>query len=324
MTTKAKRILRKMSFEGVGSSVALVGQSQGGPANGITTLVTKSTQKPEDQKGVSEEEIIQKAADDVSVNMSIMDFLVQYLDLWYDDAEIVAALLGFSKEEVNNSFNESLDSYADYIESKIDNIKLNKSATAQGFLTKHANFKQLLTKAKEHQTKTVNEEGNEPMSVEQTPTHNESIQEMINKAVEEHKAEIEKAYAEKSAKQEAELAILKAAEDRRQESAYSEKAEALKAVVGDSVDTEALAKSLRAVEALPEAEATLTVLKSLQDAQKQNGVLVEKGLNTGSESEETSESAKIENLVKSLRKENPDLPEFKAYVMACDQLREAQ
>lgn len=49
--SKAKRRLTNINFEREGSHVALVGKHQGGPANGITTLVTKAT------NDISEEDV---------------------------------------------------------------------------------------------------------------------------------------------------------------------------------------------------------------------------------------------------------------------------
>lgn len=43
MTQKAKRRLTDISFDHEGAHVALVGKFQGGPANGMTTLITKAT-----------------------------------------------------------------------------------------------------------------------------------------------------------------------------------------------------------------------------------------------------------------------------------------
>lgn len=48
---EAKRKLSNFSFESEGSHVALVGKFQGGPANGVTTLVTKAT------NDISQEEV---------------------------------------------------------------------------------------------------------------------------------------------------------------------------------------------------------------------------------------------------------------------------
>lgn len=53
MTTEAKRRLSDITFEHTGAHVALVFKAQGGPANGVTTLITKSTDD------ISEEQVKQ-------------------------------------------------------------------------------------------------------------------------------------------------------------------------------------------------------------------------------------------------------------------------
>ncbi|MGY2200514.1 hypothetical protein [Pseudomonas gingeri] len=42
ITPKAKRRLTNITFEHEGAHIALVGKHQGGPANGVRTLITKS------------------------------------------------------------------------------------------------------------------------------------------------------------------------------------------------------------------------------------------------------------------------------------------
>lgn len=58
---KAKRRLSEIKFEHEGAHVALVLNSQGGPANGITTLITKSTSDISDQQVEQQLKLIEKA-----------------------------------------------------------------------------------------------------------------------------------------------------------------------------------------------------------------------------------------------------------------------
>lgn len=340
MKSKAKRRLSDLSFESEGSSVALVSQSQGGPANGVTTLVTKSTLKPKDQEKVSREEIVEKASKDITVNMSIMEFLVKYLDLWHDDAEIVAALLGFTEEEVESYYEESLEYFSKVLESKMENISLNKSATAKSFLTKHEEFKNLLKKAKENPEDTRNDksnptsEGNDNMSEQETTKSvdssltPEAIQETIQKAVEEERARIAKKYEEEFKSQQEELQVLKAAEELRKHTAFKAEAESIKEVVGDTVDVEALAKSLRVVSETPEAKEALNVLKALKDTVSNSAALIEKGFGSdgvyGGEVGDEPEESKVEQLAKSYMKQDSSLDYSLAYVKAYDSIKAQQ
>ena len=96
MTDKAKRRLTDIKFEHEGGHVALVGKHQGGGANGYTTLVFKATNDVP-------EEIVEKATK-VSVTMDFEEFLVKWFNMYYEDAEVLAKLLGMEKEEPLNRF----------------------------------------------------------------------------------------------------------------------------------------------------------------------------------------------------------------------------
>ncbi len=58
---KAKRRLSDIKFEHEGAHVALVLSGQGGPANGVTTLITKSTSDITDQQVETQLKLIEKA-----------------------------------------------------------------------------------------------------------------------------------------------------------------------------------------------------------------------------------------------------------------------
>jgi hypothetical protein len=119
MTTKAKRRLSDFNFEADGSHVALVHQMQGGGANGWTTLVTKAT----DDVSVDE---IEKASE-VTVTMNIVDFLVKFFDLWYDDALVLAMTFGYDVGDAGYSFEDSAEFYSDYLQDRVDAINVMKS-----------------------------------------------------------------------------------------------------------------------------------------------------------------------------------------------------
>jgi hypothetical protein len=76
--SKAKRKLTKFDFSGEGAHVALVHQDQGGAANEYKTLITK--------------------AKDVTIELSMEEFLRRFFGLWWDDAEFLAKLLGYETE----------------------------------------------------------------------------------------------------------------------------------------------------------------------------------------------------------------------------------
>jgi hypothetical protein len=117
--TKATRKLSNFNFDYDGAAVALVGPSVGGAANGRTTLLTKSL------KDITEEEV-SKAAE-VTVTMSMVDFLCKFYSLWYEDAIVLAAIFGYQDIEDAYSFQESSNDYEKYLQEKVDAVQIMKS-----------------------------------------------------------------------------------------------------------------------------------------------------------------------------------------------------
>lgn len=117
MTTKAKRKLSEISFEKEGAHVALVSKQQGGPANGKDyALVLKANN--------FSEEYIQKMQQ-VRVTMELPDFLRKFFSIYYEDAEVLARMMGYVKPE--SEVEESIDYYEDYITSKLESFEVLKS-----------------------------------------------------------------------------------------------------------------------------------------------------------------------------------------------------
>lgn len=110
MTDKATRKIHKFDFEGKGSHVALVGPAVGGPANSVTTLITKAT------ADLSKEEIMKA---EVRVDISFREFLMRFMNMYYSDAIALAKLLGYEVDEWDD----------EWAESKVEGITLLKSAS---------------------------------------------------------------------------------------------------------------------------------------------------------------------------------------------------
>ena len=126
MTNKAKRRLTDIRFDHEGGHVALVSKYQGGAANGYTTLVFKATAD-------IPEEIVEKATK-VSVTMDFEDFLVKFFNMYYDDAEVLAKLLGMEKEEEEEEPSDMYDyqgSHRAYINERVEAISIMKSVYAK-------------------------------------------------------------------------------------------------------------------------------------------------------------------------------------------------
>lgn len=113
MTTIAKRRLTDISFEHEGAHVALVGKHQGGPANGVTTLITKAT-------NAIDKELIEKATT-VTVEMQFPEFLRKFFGLYWEDAEVLSSVLGYGRTEYPD-----LDE-KDYIDKRVESINIMKS-----------------------------------------------------------------------------------------------------------------------------------------------------------------------------------------------------
>ena len=110
---KAKRKLTDINFENEGSHLALVHKDQGGSANGYSTLIMKATNK-------YSPEFIQKATQ-VQVTLTFEEFLRKFFNMWYDEAEILATMLGMEDDDEE-------DGYQDYVERQVSSFKILKSA----------------------------------------------------------------------------------------------------------------------------------------------------------------------------------------------------
>ena len=120
MTTqrKAKRKLSDIDFSKEDSHIALVSASQGGPANGADyQLVIKASN--------FSEETIQKMQQ-VKVTMELPDFLQKFFSLYYDDAQILAAMMGYVRP-VDSEVLPSSDYWSEYINSQLASFEILKS-----------------------------------------------------------------------------------------------------------------------------------------------------------------------------------------------------
>lgn len=111
---KATKKLTNFNFEKEGSHVALVGKHQGGPANAVETIVFKS----KSTENITEAQV--EKASMVTVTLSITEYLRKFFDVWYEDAEILARVMGYDTEE------ESVD-WDDYIDKKVAAVSIMKS-----------------------------------------------------------------------------------------------------------------------------------------------------------------------------------------------------
>ncbi len=118
MTEKATRKLSNFNFDYEGAAVALVSKDQGGAANGRTVLLYKSTNK------ISEEELTK--ASQVTVTMSITEYLRKFFGLWSEDAEVLAKVFGYDTEDDSEEV-DTVDWHDKYIQEKVDAVTIMKS-----------------------------------------------------------------------------------------------------------------------------------------------------------------------------------------------------
>ena len=97
--------------------MALVSKDQGGPASGADyALVMKSAN--------FSDEFVQKMQQ-VKVTMELPDFLRKFFNVYYEDAEVLARMMGYVKPEVEET--EYEDYWEDYVQSKLDSFEILKS-----------------------------------------------------------------------------------------------------------------------------------------------------------------------------------------------------
>jgi flagellar biosynthesis regulator FlaF len=120
MTTlrKTKRKLTNIDFSSETSHIALVSPEIGGPANGADYALVLKANK-------FSKEAIEKMQQ-VQVTMELPDFLRKFFGVYYEDAEVLARLLGYVEPEDDTTV-EPDDWYENYIQSKVDSFTILKS-----------------------------------------------------------------------------------------------------------------------------------------------------------------------------------------------------
>ena len=112
---KPKRKLKSIDFSGENSHIALVGKSQGGPANGANyALVLKNLANPSPS-------FIEKASM-IQVTMTITDYLEKFYSIWGSDARVLAEIFGFDVESPEDDFD-----YDEWIEERVKSVKVLKA-----------------------------------------------------------------------------------------------------------------------------------------------------------------------------------------------------
>jgi glutamyl/glutaminyl-tRNA synthetase len=307
---KAKRKLSDISFEKEGAHVALTAKSQGGPANNHDYALVLKANK-------FSEEFVQKMQQ-IRVTMELPDFLRKFFGMYYEDSNILAAMLGYVEPAKEDS-----GTYEDYIQSQLQAFEVLKSANEAESLASVLSeldeteylamlkdqeliekaFKNLETAnesaptasaagtdtspacevTKEEVSASVNKEELEKSKMDEDvkiETVEKAQFELIQKALEEQKVELQKA-----------LDTIATFEAEKKEAINKAKTEKVKAIVKDESKVEAIAKAALSLESEEDFTAFLTAITALTTAVETSEMFVEKGASTQEEEPKVQESA---------------------------------
>jgi len=270
---KAKRNITEFNFEEEGASIHLVSKKQGGAANGFKTLIKKSnaTNKLPDVDEVGVD--IQKKLEQIKVTMSMEEFLKKFFNMYYDDAELLTAMLGFETEHeaYMNSLEEDSEpmTYSDYIASKLDSFEIMKSMQEGNYEQASALDYVTILELQENLENKLNEEMMDKVSIEKS-----LLTDLEGKAEKlEAQVEIQKSLEAQVESLQGELDTIKKAQVEAEEASMKARLEGV--VAEDKI--ESLAKSLLAMDK----EAADIMIDTLTNAQKkteESDLFVEKSL----------------------------------------------
>jgi hypothetical protein len=310
---KAKRKLSDISFEKEGAHVALVSKDQGGPANNHDYALVLKANK-------FSEEFVQKMQQ-VRVTMELPEFLRKFFGMYYEDASILAAMLGYVPPV--DTADTADNTYEDYIQSKLQAFEVLKSANeAESLATVLAeldeteylamlNDQELIEKAFKSVEKAT--ESAPAASAEGTDTSpaceviKEEVSASVNKEeLEKSKMEdelkvetvekaqfelVQKALEEQKVELQKALDTIATFEAERKEAINKAKTEQVKAIVKDESKVEAIAKAALSLESEEDFTAFLTAITALTAAVETSEMFVEKGASTQEEETQVQESA---------------------------------
>jgi hypothetical protein len=313
-TNKAKRKLSDIDFSKDGCHVALTSKQQQGPANGHDYALILKANK-------FSQEFVEKVQQ-VQVTLELPDFLKKFFNLYYEDAEVLARMMGYVKEETTDQVEFN---YEDYIQEKVNSFTLLKSlhenigalseldedqflsvrkaqAELEKVLEKNSaatadeGSTEAVVKAKESDD--VNQAKVDPSGENQTGnTMENEIQmveksafESVQKALDDTKVELQKA-----------LDALAAVEAEKKEAVRKSKLAVLKDAVKEDKYVDALSKAALTLEA-EEFDGFVAVVKELANKIDNSALFTEQGV-TSQEENTTTESPvakalKAQNIVK--------------------------
>lgn len=308
---KTKRKLSDIDFSGEGSHIALVSKEQGGPASGADYKLVLKANK-------FSEEFVEKMQQ-VRVTMELPDFLQKFFGMYYSDSKVLAAILGYiepAQEDTTSSYEDYIQSQLQAFEvlksaneaesiatvlSELDETEYLAMLTDQELIEKaFASVEKAIESAptasaegtdtspaceviKEEVSASVNKEELEKSKMEdevKVETVEKAQFELVQKALEEQKVELQKA-----------LDIIAEFEAAKKEAINKAKTEQVKAIVKDESKVEAIAKAALSLESEDDFTAFLAAMQAMMATVETSEMFVEKGASTREEEPKVQESA---------------------------------
>ena len=277
---KATRLLKNLAFVNDDHNVSLVGPEVGSGANQTKVLVLKQTLKSSNQPEETIE--LSKALEQVSLTISMEDFLRRWFDMWSSDAEVLTKLLGFETEHEAwmKERGEREDDYdwaeehEQWISERVSQFTLMKSMN-EGTVTEitKSAFDQIVALQQKHETALVEHINKKVKQMEELELAKSAL---VAKETElATQVELVKSLEGKVAELEQSISVFKAAEEQAKFDAFAAQLKGL--VAEDKFDT--VVKGLYALHNV-DAEAAATSIEALKSAQtnkqvEQDGLTVE-------------------------------------------------
>ena len=294
MTQKPKRKLKNIDFSDDTSHIALVSKNQGGPASGANySLVLKNVDNPSP-------EFIQKMQQ-IQVTYELPDFLRKVMGMYYEDAEVLARMMGYVEPEKEEDDYD--DWYENYIEEKLQSFTIIKS------LHEAKNLPEALSKLTEQDyldvlqdqmliekaLKTELDKEEKPSKADtSTDVENTKVEVSTSKVTKKNKGKqmtqetemvekskltaVESALNDQKIALEKALAQVKQYEDEKKEAIVKSKTDAVKAVVKDEKQAAVVVKAALALEDQADFDALVAVFKSMNDLLEKSGLFQEQGV----------------------------------------------
>lgn len=304
---KAKRKLSDISFEKEGAHVALTSKQQGGPANTHDYALVLKANK-------FSEEFVQKMQQ-VRVTMELPDFLRKFFSVYYEDAEVLARMMGYEKPEMTEEV--KTQDYEDYIQSKLEAFEILKSANDAESLSEvlseldETEYLAMLNdqeriekalvdieKATKESAPAASADGNDT-STNAGVENIEGVSTSVNKEeLEKSKMEdevkvetvekaqfelVQKALDEQKVQLQKALETIAAFEAEKKEAINKAKTEKVKAIVKDESKVEAIAKAALSLESEDDFTAFLAAMQAMMTTVETSEMFVEKGASTQEE-----------------------------------------